>query len=115
MQQSCRAKTSFKPHSKCRSTSEHNGTKNLPLPRLETWEELTREVRQILFPIVLCPYEAIRQWKSFDADSGKDIAGEIRENFIPDLSNWKDRDAFEKAVACQFKDLRTEAPARILV
>ena len=32
MQQSCRAKTSFRPHSKCRSTSQHNGAMKRPLP-----------------------------------------------------------------------------------
>ena len=32
MQQSCRAKTSFRPHSKCRSISEHNGASNASLP-----------------------------------------------------------------------------------
>ena len=32
MQQSCRAKTSFRPHSKCRSTSQHNGAMKRSLP-----------------------------------------------------------------------------------
>jgi hypothetical protein len=64
-----------------------------------------KEDRQILFPIALCPYSEIRKWKSFEADSGKDMAREIREYFIPDFSNWKDHDAFETAFARLLKDL----------
>jgi hypothetical protein len=46
--------------------------------------------RQVLFPISLVPYASVRQWKCFDADTGKDSAREIREYFIPDFSNWRD-------------------------
>ena len=45
----------------------------------------------------LVPFEAIRAWECFDADTGKDAAREIREYFIPDFSNWKDYDAYRKA------------------
>ena len=37
-----------------------------------------REKRRKLFPIRLVDFEAIREWKCFDADSGKDLAVEIR-------------------------------------
>ena len=33
----------------------------------------------------------------FDADTGKDSAREIREYFIPDFSNWKDHDSYQRA------------------
>ena len=35
-----------------------------------------KEERQILFPIRLVPFETIRDWKAFDADTGKDMAVE---------------------------------------
>jgi hypothetical protein len=43
-----------------------------------------------LFPVRLVDFETLRKWKCFDADSGKDLAIELREYFIPDFSNWKD-------------------------
>jgi hypothetical protein len=40
----------------------------------------------------------LRDWTCFDADTGKDLAAEVREYAMPnDFSNWKDRDAFESA------------------
>jgi uncharacterized protein YjbI with pentapeptide repeats len=65
--------------------------------------------KQVLFPIRLVEFEAIREWECFDADAGKDSAREIREYFIPDFSNWKDHDAFEVAFARLLKDLRASA------
>ena len=43
-----------------------------------------------------------------DADTGQDLAKEVREYFIPDFSNWKDHDAFEKAFERLLHDLRAE-------
>jgi uncharacterized protein YjbI with pentapeptide repeats len=38
-----------------------------------------REGRQVLFPIALVPYDTIKQWKAFDADTGKRLgAGNTR-------------------------------------
>jgi hypothetical protein len=68
-----------------------------------------REVRdgaRVLFPISLAPFEAIRHWACFDADTGKDTAREIREYFIPDFSNWKNHDSYQKAFNRLLKDLR---------
>jgi uncharacterized protein YjbI with pentapeptide repeats len=65
-----------------------------------------KEHRQVLFPIRLCSFDAIRDWESFDADSGKDMAREIREYFVPDFSNWKDHDSFEQSFARLLKDLK---------
>jgi uncharacterized protein YjbI with pentapeptide repeats len=66
------------------------------------------EKRQILFPIRLVDMDTIRAWECFDADSGKDLAVEIREYHIPDFSVWKDHDQFETAFALLRKDLMTE-------
>jgi hypothetical protein len=56
-----------------------------------------REKRQMLFPISLVPFDAIRDWKCFDADTGKDSAREIREYYVPDFTNWKaDHDAYKR-------------------
>ena len=56
--------------------------------------------------------ETLRDWECFDADSGKDLAVELREYFIPDFSNWKDHDPFEAAFARLLKDLRAEERAK---
>ena len=55
------------------------------------------EHRRVLFPIGLVTFSQIRRWKLFDAETGKDSAREIREYFIPDFSNWKDHDLYQKA------------------
>jgi hypothetical protein len=70
--------------------------------------ELRRNSR-ILFPISLVPFEAIRQWRAFDADTGKDMGREVREYFIPDFSNWKDRDAYKYAFDRLLRDLKGSA------
>jgi uncharacterized protein YjbI with pentapeptide repeats len=68
-----------------------------------------REKRQMLFPIRLVPFERVKAWKAFDADTGKDSAREVREYFIPDFSNWKDHNSYQKAFERLLKDLKTEA------
>lgn len=65
-----------------------------------------------LFPVRLVDFETLRDWECFDADTGKDLAVELREYFIPDFSNWKDHDQFEAAFFRLLKDLRTEARAK---
>ena len=65
------------------------------------------EQRQILFPISLVSFAKIRDWKCFDADTGKDSAREIREYFIPDFSNWKDDGSYQQA----FQRLATDLNA----
>lgn len=64
------------------------------------------ENRRKLFPIRLADFDAIQKWECFDADSGKDLAVELREYFIPDFSNWKDHDSFEKAFDRLLRDLK---------
>jgi uncharacterized protein YjbI with pentapeptide repeats len=61
-----------------------------------------------LFPISLVKHEVIKAWELFDADSGRDIAAEIREYFIPDFSNWRDGQAFNEAFQRLRRDLKKE-------
>src|SRR5690242_2937861 len=44
------------------------------------------------------PFEKIKEWKNFDADTGKDSAREFREYFIPDFSKWKHHDKYQAAL-----------------
>jgi hypothetical protein len=67
-----------------------------------------KEKRRKLFPIRLCDFATLRDWTCFDADTGKDLAVEVHEYFIPDFSNWKNHDAFESAFARLKKDLEAE-------
>jgi uncharacterized protein YjbI with pentapeptide repeats len=65
-----------------------------------------QEKRQVLFPMSLVSFEAIRNWECFDADTGKDSTREIREYFIPDFSNWKNHDAYQEAFQRLLRDLK---------
>jgi hypothetical protein len=64
------------------------------------------ESRRKLFPIRLVDFETIKNWECFDGDSGKDLAVELREYYIPNFSNWKDHDAFEAEFSKLLRDLR---------
>jgi uncharacterized protein YjbI with pentapeptide repeats len=59
--------------------------------------EVEKNMR-VLFPISLVPFDRIRGWEAFDADTGKDIAVEIREYFIPDFSKWEEEHLFDLEV-----------------
>lgn len=65
-----------------------------------------QEKRQVLFPIRLVSMAEIRSWECFDADSGQDMAAEIREYYIPDFSEWMDSTKFESAFGQLLRDLR---------
>ncbi|MFN0111695.1 MAG: toll/interleukin-1 receptor domain-containing protein [Blastocatellia bacterium] len=67
-----------------------------------------REGRRKLFPIRITDFETIKKWRCFDADTGKDLAVEVREYFIPDFSDWKDHDSFEAAFDRLLRDLKAE-------
>ena len=62
----------------------------------------------MLFALSLVPFEKIRDWRAFDADTDKDSAREIREYFIPDFSKWKDHYSYQKALQKLLKDLKVE-------
>ena len=65
-----------------------------------------RDQRRVLFPILLAPFETLRDWECFDADTGKDSAREIREYFIPNFSNWKNHDSYQEAFRRLISDLK---------
>ena len=68
-----------------------------------------RQDSQMLFPVGIVPYQKIQDWEFFDSDSGRDLAREIREYFIPDFSLWKsDHDAYSKAFERLLRDLKAE-------
>jgi uncharacterized protein YjbI with pentapeptide repeats len=67
-----------------------------------------REQRRLLFPIRLVPFETLRDWKCFDSDTGRDLAREIREYFIPDFSNWKNHDSYQEAFRDLLRDLQSQ-------
>jgi len=67
-----------------------------------------KEGRRKLFPISIVEFEKVKAWRRFDPDIGKDLAKEVREYFIPDFSNWKEHNAFEKAFERLLLDLRAE-------
>jgi len=67
-----------------------------------------QEKRQVLFPMRLVSFEAVRDWECFDADTGKDSAREIREYFIPDFSNWKNHDVYQEAFQRLLRDLKPD-------
>src|SRR5215213_1072228 len=58
-----------------------------------------KEGRRKLFPIRLTSYEALREWVCIDSSTGEDLAEEVRGYFLPDFSNWKSHDDFERAFA----------------
>jgi hypothetical protein len=75
---------------------------------LRARETEMKEGRRKLFPITIVEFDKIKAWRRFDADTGKDLAKEVREYFIPDFSNWKEHDAFEKSFERLLRDLRAE-------
>ena len=68
-----------------------------------------RENRRMLFPVRLVDFERLRDWECLDADTGKDLAREIREYFIPDFTNWKIHDFYQKAFDRLLRDLKPES------
>jgi uncharacterized protein YjbI with pentapeptide repeats len=70
-------------------------------------DEIKRGCRK-LFPISLVPFETIKAWQAFDADTGKDMGREVREYFIPDFSNWETNADYQKAFARLLRDLKAD-------
>jgi hypothetical protein len=69
--------------------------------------------RRKLFPIRLVAFDTIQKWECFDAENGKDLGVELREYFIPDFTDWKEHDAFEKAFERLLSDLKTEGQSPV--
>jgi hypothetical protein len=98
--------------------SEHSIQSEWVMTEIRKAREVEKkEKRRKLFPIRLTDFETLRDWTCFDADTGKDLAVEVREYFIPDFSNWKvladgHPAAFESAFARLKKDLEAENPKK---
>ncbi len=67
------------------------------------------EGKRILFPIRLADFDTIREWSSFDSDSGVDVARELREYFIPDFSDWRNRKSFDRTFGKLLRSLERNA------
>lgn len=61
---------------------------------------------QILFPIRIVAFEAVRQWTLFDADLGQDVAKYVRQYFVPDFTAWQDGEALARQTERFLRDLR---------
>jgi TIR domain/Pentapeptide repeats (8 copies) len=87
--------------------SEHSMKSEWVMTEIRRARKVEREEnRRKLFPIRLVDFDTIQKWECFDADSGKDLAVELREYYIPDFSNWKNHDVFEVEFAKLLRDLR---------
>jgi hypothetical protein len=62
----------------------------------------------VLFPVRLASYDALSAWKMFDADEGRDLAIDIREYYIPDFTEWKNHDSYQKEFEKLLRDLRMD-------
>lgn len=56
------------------------------------------EGEQVLFPISIVPMEKIKSWECFDADTGRDLAIDIREFFVPDMSEWSNSKKYAEQI-----------------
>jgi hypothetical protein len=65
------------------------------------------EKRRILFPIRLVKFDALLEWDWFD-DVGMDAVDEIRGYYIPDFTQWKDHDQYQKAFDRLLRDMKAE-------
>jgi hypothetical protein len=66
------------------------------------------EHRRILFPVALAPMASIQRWECFDSDTGRDLAVDVREYFIPDFSQWEDEAVFEQKCASVLRGLKID-------
>lgn len=80
----------------------------------ELYKARTREREkgvQMLFPVRLVSFEIVKAWAAFDADSGRDMARELREYFIPDFTEWHDESVYSREVNKLIESLMIDAPA----
>jgi uncharacterized protein YjbI with pentapeptide repeats len=68
-----------------------------------------KEGKRVLFPIRLCSYEKLDEWKCPGRFPGSDLAPAVRRYFIPDFSNWTNPAAYSKAFDRLLKDLHGKA------
>lgn len=62
-----------------------------------------------LIPIRVVSYDKVRKWTCFNADTGKDMAVELREYFIPDFTHWKVESRFEQSIGQLLEAFREQA------
>ena len=87
--------------------SEHSMTSNWVRREISRAREAElKENRRKLFPIRITDFNAMQHWEYLNPGTGEDLAEEIRRYFIPDFSNWKDHDSFEKGFARLLRDLK---------
>ena len=67
-----------------------------------------KEDKRVLFPVRVVPFSKLEEWKLVESD-GTDLAEEVRKYFIPDFSNWKDHDSYQKALTRLVADLKAES------
>jgi hypothetical protein len=67
-----------------------------------------REDAKILFPLSIVPFEQLRAWECVDADTGEDLAREVRSYRVADFSNWKDHDAYQREFSMLLRDLKAK-------
>lgn len=90
--------------------SENSIKSNWVATEIKSAKKRERELnKQMLFPIRLISYEALKTWELFDSDTGTDLAEEVRSYFIPDFSNWKNPDSYKKALDNLLRDLKAES------
>ncbi len=65
-----------------------------------------QQKQQMLFPVTLVPFERVRGWKCFDADTGIDSGREIASTTFPIVSDWKNHDAYSAAFERLVRDLK---------
>jgi len=85
--------------------SEHSMSSNWVKTEIAKARKREKEDKRVLFPVRLVTYEAMQSWEYIDS-SGKDLAEEIREYFIPDFSNWKDHDSYQVGLQRLVSDLK---------
>lgn len=64
--------------------------------------------KRMLFPIRLVDYETLKGWKCLNPKTGQDLAEDVRACFIPDFSNWTDRNSYDQAFQRLVRDLKTD-------
>jgi hypothetical protein len=70
------------------------------------------ENRRVLFPIRLVSIKKIQAWEFFYARIGEDLVDEILAYNIPDFSDWKNHDSYQKAFQKLTVDLTAEVPTK---
>jgi len=89
--------------------SENSVNSNWVKTEILTTRDIERKTgKRMFFPIRLTSFDDLTNWVLFDGDSGSDLARYAREYFIPDFSNWKDKNSYDIAINKLILDLRKE-------